>query len=147
MLDALCGGVPPPRHASLRAIGPAGAPLIDRGLVLWFEGPASFTGEDMAELHVHGGRAVIGAVIEAVLTLPGTRLAEPGAVLPLAVAEDVPAARGAAGSGFQGFLDQTCWSEEWLGTRSTMMRMLRSCAAESIASKSPRVPNSGSMSQ
>ena len=78
MLDALCGGVPPPRRASLRAIGLAGAPLIDRGLVLWFEGPASFTGEDMAELHVHGGRAVIGAVIDAVLTLPGTRLAEPG---------------------------------------------------------------------
>jgi tRNA modification GTPase len=78
VLDALCGGAPPPRHASLRAIGLADAPLIDRGLVLSFEGPASFTGEDMAELHVHGGRAVIGAVIDAVLTLPGTRLAEPG---------------------------------------------------------------------
>jgi tRNA modification GTPase len=78
VLDALCGGVPPPRHASLRAIGLAGAPLIDRGLVLWFEAPSSFTGEDMAELHVHGGRAVIGAAIDAVLTLPGTRLAEPG---------------------------------------------------------------------
>src|SRR5262245_57309856 len=78
VLDALCGGPPPPRHASLRAIGLADAPLIDRGLVLSFEGPASFTGEDMAELHVHGGRAVIGAVIDAVLTLPGTRLAEPG---------------------------------------------------------------------
>ena len=78
VLDAVCGGAPPPRHASLRAIGLVGAPLIDRGLVLWFEGPASFTGEDMAELHVHGGRAVIGAVIDAVLTLPGTRLAEPG---------------------------------------------------------------------
>jgi tRNA modification GTPase len=78
VLDALCGGAPPPRHASLRAIGLSGAPVIDRGLVLMFEGPASFTGEDMAELHVHGGRAVIGAVIDAVLTLPGTRLAEPG---------------------------------------------------------------------
>jgi tRNA modification GTPase len=78
VLDALCGGAPPPRHASLRAIGIKGAPLIDRGLVLSFEGPASFTGEDMAELHVHGGRAVIGAVIDAVLALPGTRLAEPG---------------------------------------------------------------------
>jgi tRNA modification GTPase len=78
VLDALCGGAPPPRRASLRAIGLATAPLIDRGLVLWFEGPASFTGEDMAELHVHGSRAVIRAVIDAVLTLPGTRLAEPG---------------------------------------------------------------------
>src|SRR5215510_14351738 len=78
VLDALCGGAPPPRYASLRALGLLNAPLIDRGLVLWFEGPASFTGEDMAELHVHGGRAVIGAVIDAVLTLRGTRLAEPG---------------------------------------------------------------------
>jgi tRNA modification GTPase len=78
VLDALCGGAPPPRHASLRAIGLPNGPRIDRGLVLWFEGPASFTGEDMAELHVHGGRAVIGAVIDAVLTLPGTRIAEPG---------------------------------------------------------------------
>ena len=78
VLDALCGGTPPPRHASLRAIGLKNAPLIDRGLVLWFEGPASFTGEDMAELHVHGSRAVIRAVIDAVLTIPDTRLAEPG---------------------------------------------------------------------
>jgi tRNA modification GTPase len=78
VLDALCGGAPPPRHASLRAIGLANAPPIDRGLVLWFPDPQSFTGEDMAELHVHGSRAVIRAVIDAVLSLPGTRLAEPG---------------------------------------------------------------------
>jgi tRNA modification GTPase len=78
VLETLCGGAPPPRHASLRAIGLPAAPPIDRGLVLSFEGPSSFTGEDMAELHVHGGRAVIGAVIDAVLALPGTRLAEPG---------------------------------------------------------------------
>jgi tRNA modification GTPase len=77
VLDALCGGAPPPRRASLRAIGLANAP-IDRGLVLWFPGPQSFTGEDMAELHVHGSRAVIRAVIDAVLSIPGTRLAEPG---------------------------------------------------------------------
>src|SRR3990170_2577119 len=78
VLDALCGGVPPPRHASLREIGPPMMPLLDRGLVLWFEGPASFTGEDMAELHVHGSRAVISGVVDAILSLPGTRLAEPG---------------------------------------------------------------------
>jgi tRNA modification GTPase len=78
VLESLCGGVPPPRHASLREIGPPiGAP-IDRGLVLWFPGPASFTGEDMAELQVHGSRAVVREVIDAVLALPGTRLAEPG---------------------------------------------------------------------
>jgi tRNA modification GTPase len=78
VLEALCGGAPPPRRARLSAIGFPNGPLLDRGLVLWFERPASFTGEDMAELHVHGSRALIRGVIDAVLTLPGTRLAEPG---------------------------------------------------------------------
>jgi len=78
VLEALCGGVPEPRHASLRDIGPPHWSLLDRGLVLWFPAPASFTGEDMAELQVHGSRAVISELIEAVLSLPGTRLAEPG---------------------------------------------------------------------
>jgi tRNA modification GTPase len=78
VLEALAGGQPPPRHAALRDIGPPARALIDRGLVLWFPGPASFTGEDMAELHVHGSRAVIRAAIDAVLSLDGTRLAEPG---------------------------------------------------------------------
>ena len=76
-LEALCGGVPPPRHAALRDIGPRGAKL-DRGLVLFFPRPASFTGEDMAELQLHGSRAVIRAVLDALLALPGMRLAEPG---------------------------------------------------------------------
>jgi tRNA modification GTPase len=79
VLAALTGGVPEPRHASLRDIGPPHWSLLDRGLVLWFPAPASFTGEDMAELHVHGSRAVVSELIEAVLSLPGTRLAEPGA--------------------------------------------------------------------
>jgi tRNA modification GTPase len=78
VLEALTGGLPEPRHAALRDIGPPHRSLLDRGLVLWFPAPASFTGEDMAELHVHGSRAVIGELIEAVLSLPGTRLAEPG---------------------------------------------------------------------
>ena len=78
VLEAFCGGVPDHRHASLRDIGPPRLPAIDRGLAIWFPGPASFTGEDMAELHTHGSRAVVNAVIEAVLSLPGTRLAEPG---------------------------------------------------------------------
>ena len=51
---------------------------LDRGLVLFFPAPASFTGEDMAELQLHGSRAVIRAVLDALLTLPGIRLAEPG---------------------------------------------------------------------
>jgi tRNA modification GTPase len=75
VLEALCGGVPAPRRAALREIG---RPPIDRGLVLWFPAPRSFTGEDMAELQVHGSRAVIQAVVEAVLGVAGTRLAEPG---------------------------------------------------------------------
>jgi tRNA modification GTPase len=78
VLDALCGGMPEPRRASLCEIGPPQCSLLDRGLVLWFPGPASFTGEDMAELHVHGSRPVVREIIEAVLSLAGTRLAEPG---------------------------------------------------------------------
>src|SRR3990170_9053893 len=62
MLGAFCGGVPPPRHAALRDIGPPQR-VIDRGLVLWFPAPSSFTGEDMAELHVHGSPAVVRAVV------------------------------------------------------------------------------------
>ena len=69
VLGALTGGVPEPRHASLRDIGPPHWSLLDRGLVLWFPAPASFTGEDMAELQTHGSRAVIGELIEAVLSL------------------------------------------------------------------------------
>src|SRR5215831_17244278 len=78
VLEAFCGGVPAPRHATLRDIGPPRLPAIDRGLLIWFPAPASFTGEDMAELHTHGSRAVVSEVIEAVLSLDGTRLAEPG---------------------------------------------------------------------
>ena len=77
-LEAFCGGVPPPRHAALRDIGPPRRDKLDRGLVLWFPAPASFTGEDMAELQLHGSRAVFRAVLDALFSLPGTRLAEPG---------------------------------------------------------------------
>src|SRR5215467_11266285 len=65
VLEALTGGVPEPRHASLRDIGPPHWSLLDHGLVLFFEAPASFTGEDMAELQIHGSRAVITELIEA----------------------------------------------------------------------------------
>jgi len=54
-----------------------GSPLDD-GLVLWFPGPASYTGEDVAEFHVHGGVAVVNAVLEALAALPDHRLAQPG---------------------------------------------------------------------
>ena len=75
---ALCGGtLPAPRHASLRRLrDPAGA-MLDQALVLWFPGPGTYTGEDCAELHLHGGRAVIDGVADA-LTEAGLRPAEPG---------------------------------------------------------------------
>jgi len=53
-------------------------PVLDDALVLWFPAPKSFTGEDVAELHVHGGRAVIDAVARALGAIPGLRPAEPG---------------------------------------------------------------------
>ncbi|HEX2560799.1 tRNA uridine-5-carboxymethylaminomethyl(34) synthesis GTPase MnmE [Phenylobacterium sp.] len=75
--EALAGALPPPRQAGVRTLrSPAGEP-IDRGLVLWFEGPASYTGEDLVEFHVHGGPAVVAALLEA-LAAQGLRLAEPG---------------------------------------------------------------------
>ena len=52
--------------------------MLDEGLVLWFPAPASFTGEDVLELHVHGGRAVISGILEALSDLPDLRPAEPG---------------------------------------------------------------------
>lgn len=75
-LRALSGSLPKPRVASLRPLVHAGERLDD-ALVLWFPAPASFTGEDVAELHVHGGAAVIDAVANALIAL-GLRLAEPG---------------------------------------------------------------------
>ena len=58
-LEGLTGrALPPPRRAALRRLwDPLDGSLLDVGLVLWFPGPASFTGEPMAELHLHGGRA------------------------------------------------------------------------------------------
>ncbi len=70
---------PKPRMAGVRRIvhPRTGAP-IDQGLVLWLPGPGSFTGEDSCEIHVHGGRAVIAAVLDAIGAIPGCKLAEPG---------------------------------------------------------------------
>ena len=71
--------VPKPRTAALRRlVEPESGDLIDEALILWFRGPASETGEDMAEFQVHGGRAVVQGVLEALSRLPGLRPAEPG---------------------------------------------------------------------
>ncbi|MFW6024158.1 MAG: tRNA uridine-5-carboxymethylaminomethyl(34) synthesis GTPase MnmE [Dichotomicrobium sp.] len=79
VLRLLAGGVPTPRLASLRTlVHPVSRAALDRALIVWFPAPASFTGEDVAELHVHGGRAVIWAVLTAIGTVPGTRPAAAG---------------------------------------------------------------------
>jgi tRNA modification GTPase len=69
--------LPEPRRATRVTIRDQ-CQVIDEGLALWFPGPASFTGEDVAELHLHGGRAVSAAVLAALGSQPGLRLANPG---------------------------------------------------------------------
>ena len=78
-LAALAGALPPARRATVaRLRDPADGEIIDQGLILWFPGPGSFTGEDVAELHVHGGRAVLAAALDALARIPGLRPAEAG---------------------------------------------------------------------
>jgi tRNA modification GTPase len=77
-LETLAGRIPPPRLLTLAdVVDPSSGEPIDRGLIAFFPGPASFTGEDIGEIHVHGGRALIAALTEA-LTRMGFRLAERG---------------------------------------------------------------------
>jgi tRNA modification GTPase len=78
VLSALAGKLPPPRQASRRMLRESTGEPIDDAVVLWFPGPASATGEDVAELHVHGGRAVLAAVMSSISKIPNTRSAEPG---------------------------------------------------------------------
>ena len=71
--------LPEPRKAVVRTLRhPATGDVIDQALVLWFTAPHSFTGEDIVEIHAHGGRAVTTALVEALRLLPDFRLAEPG---------------------------------------------------------------------
>ena len=77
VLRTVAGGVPTARLASLKTLHATGGDAIDRALVLFFQGPDSDTGEDVAECHVHGGAAVVGALLEELNTL-GLRLAQPG---------------------------------------------------------------------
>ncbi len=79
VIDRMTGPRPPARAAGLRIIrDPQTREALDQGLVLWFPAPRSETGEDLAELHVHGGRAVAQAMLRAIGRVPGTRMAEPG---------------------------------------------------------------------
>jgi tRNA modification GTPase len=77
LLVALGGEPPEPRRAAVMTLRGAGGETLDQALVLWFPGPRSFTGEDVAELHLHGGAAVVDAVSGALAAL-GARPAEPG---------------------------------------------------------------------
>ena len=71
--------IPEPRIATLRKINNINnSEVIDEGLILWFPGPHSYTGEDMAEIHIHGGKAVILAVQKEISKIKNCRLAEPG---------------------------------------------------------------------
>jgi tRNA modification GTPase len=77
-LASVCGSVPAPRQAVLRRFRDADGTTIDRGIALFFARPASFTGEDCAELHLHGGKAVIQAVLRRLGAIEGLRQAEAG---------------------------------------------------------------------
>lgn len=78
-LNALCGECPPPRLATLRKVrDPADGAVLDQALILWFPTPDSVTGEDVAEIHLHGGLAVSASVLDALAAMPDLRPAESG---------------------------------------------------------------------
>jgi tRNA modification GTPase len=77
-LEALAGRVPESRRAVAATLRDREEGVLDRALVLWLPGPGTATGEDTAELHLHGGRAVVAAVERALAELPGLRRAEAG---------------------------------------------------------------------
>lgn len=79
LVTALCGALPPSRRLSLRTLCDPAGDILDQALVCWMPGPGTFTGEDMAELHLHGGLAVRAGVLAALAAHPGCRPAEPGA--------------------------------------------------------------------
>ncbi len=77
-LERLLGKLPRPREAKLGSLRAADGSLLDQALILWFPGPNSETGEDCAELQLHGGRAIVDAVYAELGRIDGLRLAEPG---------------------------------------------------------------------
>ena len=77
--------LPKARMATLRKINNINtSELIDEGLILWFPGPQSYTGEDMVEIHVHGGKAVVEALLKNLSGIKNCRFAEPGEFTKLA---------------------------------------------------------------
>jgi len=74
----MTGSIPEPRYAKLTTFRRDDGSILDRGLCLFFPAPASFTGEDCAEFHLHGGRAVVAAALEVLAGFPGFRAAEAG---------------------------------------------------------------------
>lgn len=78
VLTRLVGSLPPPRELALRSITDLEGLFLDRGLVVFFPAPHSFTGEDCGELHLHGGRAVVSAVLDTLGREAGLRAAEAG---------------------------------------------------------------------
>ncbi|WP_305097579.1 tRNA uridine-5-carboxymethylaminomethyl(34) synthesis GTPase MnmE [Croceibacterium aestuarii] len=77
-LERLAGGIPLPRAAKLSRLRDSAGALLDEALILWFPGPRSETGEDCAELQLHGGRAVVEAVCNELATIEGFRPARAG---------------------------------------------------------------------
>jgi len=86
VIELLTGkSVPKPREATLRKINKIStSELIDEGIILWFPGPKSYTGEDMAEIQVHGSKAVVDALHSSISSIENCRLAEPGEFTKLA---------------------------------------------------------------
>jgi tRNA modification GTPase len=79
IVEALAGRLPEPRRAALASLQhPDTGETLDQALLLWFKGPNSFTGEDVAEFHCHGGRAVVSSVLGVLGEFEGCRPAEPG---------------------------------------------------------------------
>ncbi len=73
----MLGSLPEPRQATFRTISDAEGDALDRGLVLYFPAPASFTGESVLELHAHGGEVIVASIVESIISL-GARHAAPG---------------------------------------------------------------------
>ncbi|RUZ73538.1 tRNA uridine-5-carboxymethylaminomethyl(34) synthesis GTPase MnmE, partial [Mesorhizobium sp. M7A.F.Ca.US.006.01.1.1] len=78
VVETIAGGMVKDRVAVLRRFTAPDGAVLDTGLVVFFPGPASFTGEDVAEFHVHGGRAVVAKMLETIAGFDGVRHAEPG---------------------------------------------------------------------